>query len=177
MPSSIPGQRPSSSFIVTDSIFLKEAPKLHDLYKYIGVTKASSVYFYLNVVFKNFNHLRSEGRVHHLMYVRDYLLHHRRDGYNSMLSALKQLPFIPNHCGRLCTAKDFYDPENEVFKKFVAEREVSSKAIRFRGVERFLVKAGLQRVVTEEHICSMPVNYRRNLAILLIQIRMKQKKC
>ena len=152
VPASVPSDDLQVLSRVTDSIFLREAPKLSDLYQYIEITKASSVNFYLNVVLTNFDHLSSEGRVNHLKYVRDHLLAYKHNDYNSILCVLKQLRFIPDHSGTLCTAEEFYDPENKVFKKFVPNEKFPPSPFDSEEWKEFLVKAGLQCVVTEEHV-------------------------
>jgi sacsin len=136
---------------VTNSIFLSSAPKLTDLYRHIGIKRASSVEFYMRVVLMYFNHLTPEGRVNHLMFVRDYLLHKYRDGYQALLSKMIQLPFIPDHSGVLRPAKEFYDTSNEVFAKFIIQEKFPPPPFDSAEWKEFLKIVGLQCDVTQEH--------------------------
>ena len=136
---------------VTNSIFLSEAPKLAELYKHVGIKRALSVEFYMHVVLKHFNHLSPEGRVNHLKFVRDDLLHRHRNGYQALLSILTQLPFIPDHVDVLRPAKEFYDPSHKVFAKFIANEKFPPPPFDSDEWKDFLKKVGLQCAVTQEH--------------------------
>ena len=139
---------------VTRSIFLRQAPKLADLYRYIGIEQASSMDFYMGIVLKYFNHLTPEGRLNHLTFVRDYLLHKHYSGYKALLSVMKQLSFIPDRLGVLRPAEEFYDPSNKVFGKFIPNEKFPPTPFDSTEWKEFLKKIGLQCAVTEEHFLS-----------------------
>lgn len=127
VPSCIPGNDLEVLSTVTKCVFLRQAPKLAELYKYIGIKPASSVEFYMRIVLKHFNCLTPKGREIHLEYVRDHLLHEYLNDYEALLSVMKQLLFIPDHSGVLRSAKEFYDPDIDVFQKFVAKEKFPPK--------------------------------------------------
>jgi sacsin len=151
VPDDVPGDDLHVLSYVTSSIFLRQAPKLADLYRYIGIKQASSVDFYISVVLKHFNHLTPNGKVNHLKFVRDHLLHEHYSGYKGLLSVMKQLSFIPGHVGELRPAKEFYDPDNEIFEKFIPNEKFPPKPFDSTEWKEFLKKIGLQCDVTMEH--------------------------
>ncbi len=151
MPADVPGDDLQVLSTVTSSIFLRHAPQLSDLYRHIGVAQASSVEFYRHKVLKYFSHLTPEGRENHLRYIKNHLLNYHHDGYEAILSAMKQLSFIPDHLGALRPAKDFYDPETEEFKQFVPKEKFPSKPFDSMEWKEFLKKVGLQCTVTKDH--------------------------
>ena len=136
---------------MTNSIFLRQAPKLTELYQHIGIIPASVVMFYMNIILKHFGHLTPKGREIHLKYVRDHLLHEYCHGYKALLSVMKQLPFIPDHSGALLPAKEFYDPDVDVFKKFLAKEKFPPKPFDSIQWKEFLKKVGLQHDVKKDH--------------------------
>ena len=136
---------------VTNFIFLRQVPKLADLYKYIGVKPASSVEFYISIILKYFNHLTPKGRENHLKYVRDHLLNHTHDGYDAVLVVMKQLAFIPDDSGVLHSAKEFYNPEDKVFQEFVSVTKFPPKPFNSKEWKEFLKKVGFQHSVTRDH--------------------------
>ncbi|CAB3987754.1 Hypothetical predicted protein [Paramuricea clavata] len=154
VPDDVPGDDLQILSSVTCSIFLRQAPKLADLYRYIGIEQASSMDFYMGIVLKYFNHLTPEGRVNHLNFARDYLLQKHYSGYKALLSVMKQLPFIPDHLGILHPANEFYDPSNEVFEKFIPNEKFPPTPFDSIEWKEFLKKIGLQYAVTEEHFLS-----------------------
>ena len=149
VPSCIPGNNLEVLSTVTKCVFLHQAPKLAELYKYIGIKPASSVEFYMRIVLKHFNYLTPKGREIHLEYVRDHLLHEYFNDYEALLSVMKQLLFIPDHSGVLRSAKEFYDPDIDVFKTFVAKEKFPPKPFDSIQWKEFLKKVGLQHTVTE----------------------------
>ncbi|XP_028392514.1 sacsin-like [Dendronephthya gigantea] len=136
---------------VTNSIFLHQNPKLADLYQYIGIKPASSIEFYINIVLKYFDRLTPEGRVNHLKFVRDYLLHEHYEGYRVLLPVMEQLSFIPDRSGALLQAREFYNPDNTVFKKFVPDEKFPPSPFDSVEWRDFLKKVGLQCAVTKNH--------------------------
>ena len=154
VPVSVPEDDLQVLATVTNCIFLRQAPKLIDLYKYIGVKPASSVEFYIRIILNNFNHLTPKGRENHLKYVRDHLLNYCHNGYfdnEALLNVMKRLPFIPDHSGVLRPAKEFYDPGNKVFHEFVSMKKFPPKPFDSNEWKPFLQKVGLQHTVTEDH--------------------------
>ena len=151
VPASVPGDDLEVLSTVTSSIFLRHAPKLPDLYRHIGIEQLSDTMFYIGIVLKQFSHLTMQAREIHLEYVRDYLLHENRRNYKSLLSVMKQLPFIPNHSGTLSPANEFYDPGNEVFKKFLSEEKFPPKPFDSNEWKEFLKTIGLKCAVTNDH--------------------------
>ena len=151
VPSCIPGNDLKVLSTVTKCVFLRQAPKLAELYKYIGIKPASSVEFYMRIVLKHFNCLTPKGREIHLEYVRDHLLHEYFNHYEALLSVMKQLLFIPDHSGVLRSAKEFYDPDIDVFKRFVAKEKFPPKPFDSIQWKEFLKKVGLQHTVTEDY--------------------------
>ena len=167
VPASVPGEELQVLSTVTNCIFLRHVPKLVELYQYIGIKPASSAEFYIRIVLKYFNHLTPKGRESHLVYVRDHLLNYSYDGYEAVLSVMKQLSFIPDHSDILRPAKEYYDPDNEVFKKFVPKWKFPPKPFDSTEWRGFLKKVGLQHTVTkdnflqyakqlEEEACNVP---------------------
>jgi sacsin len=154
VPDDVPGDDLQVLSSVTSSIFLRQAPKLADLYRHIGIEQASSMNFYISIVLKYFDHLTPEGRVNHLKFVRDYLLHKHYSGYKGLLSLMKQLSFIPDRLGVLRPTKEFYDPSNEVFEKFIPNEKFPPTPFDSIEWKEFLKKIGLQCAVTEEHFLS-----------------------
>lgn len=139
---------------IANCVVLRQAPKLRDLYKYIGIQQASSVHFYLHIILKYFNHLTPVGRECHLKYIRDYLLpvvRPNQQDHDKLISTLRELPFIPDHSGALHRACEFYDPQNKVFLKFVPRQNFPPKPFDSEDWEEFLHDVGLQSVVKEEH--------------------------
>ena len=151
VPPSVPGDDLQLLSTVTNSMFLRQVPKLADLYKHIGVKPASSVEFYIRVVLKYFNHLTPKGRENHLTFVRDHFLNYYHDDYHAILLVMKQLSFIPDQLGALRTAKEFYDPGNKVFQEFVPKTKVPPKPFDSTEWKGFLKKVGLQHTVTTDH--------------------------
>jgi sacsin len=167
VPASVPGEELQVLSTVTNCIFLRHAPKLVELYQYIGIKPASSAEFYIRIVLKYFNHLTPKGRESHLVYVRDHLLNYSYDGYEAVLSVMKQLSFILDHSDILRPAKEYYDPDNEVFKTFVPKWKFPPKPFDSTEWRGFLKKVGLQHTVTkdnflqyakqlEEEACNVP---------------------
>ena len=148
VPISVPGDDLEILSIITRSIFLRQAPKLEELYQHIGIKQVSEVIFYMDIVLKHFNHLTPKGRQTHLEYVRDNLLDEHRKKYESLLSVMKQLPFIPDHSGVLRPAKEFYDRDNRVFKNFVSNEKFPPMPFDANEWKEFLKKVGLQCAVT-----------------------------
>ena len=151
VPSTIPRDDLEFLFTTKNSIFLSQAPKLEDLYKYIGIKQASSGEFYTYIVLKHFSNLTPHGREIHLKYVRDKIQYQLFDDFEALLSALKRLPFIPDQSGILRPAKEFYDPDVVVFKSFVATGKFPHKPFDSKEWNEFLKKLGLQCAVTEDH--------------------------
>ena len=151
VPASVPGDDLQVLSTVTRSIFLLYAPRLAELYQYIGIKQVSEVKFYMDIVLNNFNHLTPEGREIHLIHVRDYLLHESRNGYEALLFVMKQLPFIPDNSGVLRPANEFYDPDIDVFRTFVPKEKFPPKPFDSKQWKVFLKKVGLQHEVTEDH--------------------------
>ncbi|XP_028392629.1 sacsin-like [Dendronephthya gigantea] len=151
VPAGIPGDGLQVLSTVTNSIFLRYRPKLADLYKYIEIKPASSVEFYTSIVLEYFDHLTPKGRVNHLIYVRDHLLNYQHDGYNAVLAVMKQLPFLPDRSGALHPARDYYKPDQIVFKTFVPKEKFPPSPFNSVEWKDFLEKVGLQCVVTEDH--------------------------
>ena len=166
VPNNLPLQDIQVLADIENCVFLRQAPKLGDLYKYIGIQQASSVHFYLRIVLKYFNHLTPVGREAHLKYIRDYLLPVLRSNqqeYNQLISALQELPFIPDHSGALHRACEFYDPQNEVFSAFVPKEKFPQKPFDSKDWEEFLHKVGLQSVVTEAHFLEYATRVQREV--------------
>ena len=139
---------------LTNSIFLRQVPRLAELYQYIEVKAASScVEFYTSIILKNFVYLTPKGRENHLKFVRDHLLHEYWNGCEAqvLLHFMRQLHFIPDHSGVLHPAKEFYDQDNKVFKVFVPKEKFPSKPFDTPDWKTFLKKVGLQFNVTEDH--------------------------
>ena len=136
---------------VTHSIFLRQAPKLAELYQYIDIKQVSEVKFYTHIILKHFNHMTPKGREIHLKHVRNNLLREHCDGYVALLSVMKQLPFIPDNLGILRPAKEFYDPDIDVFKTFVPKEKFPPKPFDSKEWKEFLKKVGLQHTVTKDH--------------------------
>jgi sacsin len=151
VPDGVPGDDLQVFSTVTNCTFLRHAPKLVELYQHIGIQPASSAEFYIRIVLKYFNHLTPKGRESHLVYVRDHLLNYYYDGYEAVLSVMKQLSFIPDHSDILRPAKDYYDPDNKVFKTFVPKWKFPPKPFDSTKWRGFLKKVGLQHTVTEDH--------------------------
>ena len=135
---------------VTNIIFLRHAPKLAELYSHIQVKEASSMEFYIRIVLTHFNHLSTQGRLKHLEFVRDFLLHKHCSGYNNLLAFMKQLPCIPDRSGELRRANEFYKPSNKVFKKFLPNDKFPPEPFDSSEWKEFLTKIGLQCSVTME---------------------------
>ncbi|XP_028392627.1 sacsin-like, partial [Dendronephthya gigantea] len=136
---------------VTDSIFLLCVPKLADLYRHVGIKEITPMDFYLFTVLRHFEHLSPSGRVNHLKFVRDQLLHEHCESYEELLSLMKKLPFISDHLGKLHPADEFYDPENEIFQKFVPSGKFPPEPFDSDRWKEFLEKVGLQCSVTQDH--------------------------
>ena len=151
VPDGVPGDDLQVLSTVTNCIFLRHAPKLAELYQYIGIKPASSAEFYIRIVLKYFNHLTPKGRESHLVYVRDHLLNYSYDGYEAMLSAMKQLSFIPDHLSVLRPANEFYDLDNEEFKHFLPKEKFPPKPFDSMEWKEFLKKIGLQCTITKDH--------------------------
>ena len=145
----IPGDDLEVLSTATNSTFLRQAPKLADLYKYIGIQPASFVEFYTRIVLKHFNYLTPQGREIHLKCVRDHILSQSFDDFEALLFVLKQLPFIPDHSDALRPAKEFYDPDVDVFKRFVPRENFPPKPFDSKEWQEFLKKVGLQCAVTK----------------------------
>ena len=153
VPEDIPRDDLQTLSRLTNSIFLRQAPRFAELYKYIGVKAASSVELYTSIILKNFAYLTPKGRENHLKYVRDFLLHQYRNGCEAqdLLHFMRQLPFIPDHSGVLHPAREFYDQDNKVFKVFVPKEKFPSKPFDSPDWKEFLKKVGLQFKVTKDH--------------------------
>ena len=151
IPTAVPDEDLQDLSKITNSIFLGHAPKLEELYRHIGIKKASSVEFYIQIVLTHFAHLKPKGRIKHLTFVRDHLLHNCYEGYEVLLSVLKQLSFIPDHLGVLRPANEFFDEDNEVFAKFVPNEQFPPKPFGSIKWKAFLKDVGLQFAVTMEH--------------------------
>jgi hypothetical protein len=151
VPDGVPGDDLQVLSTVTNCSFLRHAPKLVELYQHIGIQPASSAEFYIRIVLKYFNHLTPKGRENHLEYVRDHLLNYYYDGYEAVLSVMKQLSFIPDHSDILRPAKDYYDPDNKVFKTFVPKWKFPPKPFDSTEWRGFLKKVGLQHTVTKDN--------------------------
>ena len=151
VPANVPGDDLLDLCTKTRCIFLLYAPKLADLYKYICIKQVSEMQFYIDIVLKHFKYLTPTGRETHLKHVRDYLLYERHNDYETLLSVMKQLPFIPDHSGVLRPANEFYDPNIDVFKTFVPKKKFPPKPFDSKQWKEFLEKVGLQHAVTEDH--------------------------
>ena len=151
VPACVPGDDLELLSTVTGSIFLCQIPKFAELYQYIGIQPASVVTFYMHLILKHFKHLTPDGREIHLKYVKGNLLHENYPGYEDLLSVMKQLPFIPDHSGVLRPAKDFYDPDVDVFKRFVAKEKFPPKPFDSKHWKEFLKKVGLEYDVNKDH--------------------------
>ncbi len=136
---------------LSSSMFLRHAPKLADLYLHIGIKQTSSVEFYIRIVLTYFNHLTPNGRVKHLTFVRNNLLHWYCENYEALLAIMKQLSFIPDHSGVLRPAREFYDPDNKVFAKFISNEKFPPEPFDSIEWKPFLKEIGLQFVVTKEY--------------------------
>ena len=136
---------------LSSSMFLRHAPKLADLYRHIGIKQTSLVEFYIRIVLTYFNHLTPKGRVKHLTFVRNNLLHRYCENYEALLAIMKQLSFIPDHSDVLRPAREFYDPDNKVFAKFISNEKFPPKPFDSIEWKPFLKEIGLQFVVTKEY--------------------------
>lgn len=153
----IPVDQPSNELNtlskVTNCVFLYQAPMLKALYESIGIQQASSVYFYLSIVFKHFSQLTSPGRISHLQYVRDSLMPSllaKQHDHQLLLHALKELRFIPDKSGLIHQACKFYDSRNKVFSAFLKKEMFPPCPFDADEWKEFLLKAGLQTQVTPE---------------------------
>ncbi|XP_046843292.1 sacsin-like [Xenia sp. Carnegie-2017] len=137
---------------VAHIITLQSAPKLGELYRYIGVKTASSVEFYRDIVLKHFRYLTEQGRINHLRFIKERLIY--GNSGKMLLAFLKTLPLIPDRKGVLHLANYFYEPDNIVFKNFVPEDRFPPSSFHLLEWRNFLVDIGLQNVVTKEHFAS-----------------------
>ena len=151
VPATVPADDLDILSTAVNCIFLRQAPKLAELYQHVGIKQASEVMFYMHTVLKHFDYLTPKGRETHLKYVRDYLLREYCNSYEALLSAMKQLHFIPDDSGVLRPAKAFYDPDIDVFKKFVPKEKFPTKPFDSIPWKEFLKKVGLQHNVTKDH--------------------------
>ena len=148
---SIPGDDLELLSTLTSSTFLRQTPKLEELYQYIGIEPPSDMEFYKRIVLKNFKNLSPQGMENHLKYIRDHLLNCPGEGYEVLLSIMKRLHFIPDVSGDLRAAKEFFDPHNEEFKDFVPQEKFLPTPFDSAEWQEFLKKIGLQCSITEEH--------------------------
>jgi sacsin len=106
-------QRAKCFFLNSDAL-----PALDKLYSDLGVKAGQDVtQFYVEYVFKHFSMFTRESQIKHLIYIRDEVYPSLPDK-NILLKSMSEYPCIPGQNGDLHFAREFFDPNNEMFKMF-----------------------------------------------------------
>jgi sacsin len=120
IPSGVPTQqldelqkRAKCRFLNSDALH-----SLDKLYSDLGVKAGQDVtQFYVEYVFKHFIMFTRENQIKHLEYIRDVVYPFLPDK-KMLLKSMTENPCIPGQNGDLHFAREFFDPNKEMFKMF-----------------------------------------------------------
>ena len=138
----------------TECLFLHSdaLPALDMLYKNLGAdTERTVSEFYIEFILPFFYVFSKDTQMRFLVHIKDAvlpILHHKE----AFLRSLEKTCCIPDPQGNLHSAKEFYDPRNEVFWIMFAELPSHFPPSPFTDDEwlDFLILIGLQTDVSEE---------------------------
>jgi len=141
------------------AVFLKEDGYLRDLYTCIGLKLHCDSPAYCQVILKNFGDLQPQQREVHLEFLkRKVLFEYPVD--SALLHLLHETKIIEKN-GILSLARDFCDPEVELFKETFSEEEFPPDPYNTDDWLRFLRKIGLVSEVSADIFCSLTENISR----------------
>ena len=152
---------PSNEMDIVESrlncLFLQSRRSLSDLYEFLDVQRVSPVEVYLKFVLKCFQYLSPEGRLAHLLYLRQFILLRSVLGKEDeeldkkrLIDYLTKVEFIPTTGGSLKTASSFYHPHNNVFCTMLPEESFPQQPFNSDQWLPFLVEIGLVEDVSQK---------------------------
>ena len=162
----LPAKIPTDDIEVWQSksgtVFLERKDNLQALYDFLGCATIGTVDVYCQFILQHFEYFTPEARHVHLEHIyHQYLKNNALDKSLTeeerelLLQSLQNQNFIQDKDGELRPARDFYDPENILFRVMLPEEKLPPRAgIRFRESEwlNLLRKLGLQSEVTKEMV-------------------------
>ena len=160
LPANIPTDNVEVWQSKSGTVFLELKDNLQHLYDFLGCATIDTVGIYCQFILQHFEYFTPEARHVHLTYLyHRYLKKNALDRSLSeeerqrLLQSLRNQKFIQDKDGKLRPARDFYDPENDLFRVMLPELKFPPRAgIGFLESEwlNFLRKLGLQSEVTKE---------------------------
>ena len=135
--------------------FVESRQSLFKLYEFLNFHQVSPSAVYLKFILKCFQHLRFEGKLAHLRYLRAFLSSVSAPIKESeelekkqLLDSLKIIDIIPARDGSWKTASNFYDPRNEVFCAMLSEDSFPQEPFNSDEWLTFFEKVGLIKDVS-----------------------------
>ena len=142
-----------------NAVFLKEDGDLSRLYKYIGFRTQCDSLAYCQMILKHFGNLQEQERKAHLEFLkRKVLLENSVD--KTLSDSLHETRIIEKN-GILSLAREFYDPEIELFKETFTVEEFPPYPYNTDNWLRFLREIGLVSEVSADIFCSLAENISR----------------
>ncbi|XP_064634737.1 sacsin-like [Lineus longissimus] len=126
------------------------------LYRTLGAVEKTAVDLYVELILMRINFqqfLNEEEQFEHLDYVARVVipqLNHSSREYEALIASLQNLPFLKNPHGNLELAKEFFDPNVQLFKAM--ETNFPPKQFHTERWLEFLELCGLKRTVTGDFL-------------------------
>jgi len=136
--------------------FLMYESSIEKLMNYLGCKCLTVVEAYTAFIFPHFDKLRLDSQRVHIEFVKNHLFQlkftHLLPEITRLTKALKELAFLPSQQaeGRLVTAANYYDIDNDVFKAMLPEHMFPPAPYCERVWREFLLDCGIIHEVTEE---------------------------